>query len=288
MNNKVIIRGSTNPWILLMDNTGFNNKTVIITGASAGVGAECARQFANNGANLVLVARGEAALAKIAEELRAVTEVLTIAMDVSDTAACKKLLETANEKFGSVDVIVNNAGIHFRGTVDSRDADYFAMMVDVNLRAPIVLATAAIPYLRKSQGGAILMVGSLAGRSPLMGSATYSSTKAGLRAFTHALAEELEDSPIKVGLISPGPINTGFIMDHINDVDDIVYSQKMSSAEEVAVAILELASSDKVEVCIPAMAGKMTSLMYLFPKLRKFVRPILRKKGRKNKQKYLQ
>ena len=264
----------------------FKNQTVIITGASAGVGAECARQFAQNGAKLVLIARGEEALDKIAGELRATTEVLTISMDVSDTAACIKLFETVMEKFGSVDVIINNAGMHLRGRVDSRPAEDFAKMIDVNLRAPIVLATAAIPYLNKSNSGAIVMVGSLAGRSPLEGAATYSSTKAGLRAFTHALAEELEDSPIKVGLVSPGPINTGFIMDEIDDVDDIVYSQKMSTAAEVANEILNVASGNKMEVCIPAMAGKMTTLMYLFPKLRKFVRPILRKKGRKNKLRY--
>ena len=270
-----------------MSLSNFTGKTVIITGASAGVGAECARQFARQQANLVLIARGEAALAKISEELSAITSVLTISMDVADTQACEKLFETAEVKFGSVDIIINNAGTHNRGTVASRQPQDLATMVDVNLRAPIVLVTASISYLKKNTGSAIVMVGSLAGRAPLQGAATYSATKAGLRAFTHALAEELEDSSIHVGLVSPGPINTGFIMDDIEDVDDIVYSQKMSTAEEVAEEILALAVGEKVEICIPAMAGKMTTLMYLFPKLRKFIRPILRKKGRKNKQKYL-
>ncbi len=270
-----------------METLNFKDRTIIITGASAGVGAECARQFAKQGANLVLIARGEEALGQITNELSANTEVLSIAMDVSDSEACNALFETAIKKFGRVDVLINNAGMHLRGRVDSRPAEDFAKMVDVNLRAPIVLATTAIPYFNKSNGGAIVMVGSLAGRAPLQGAATYSSTKAGLRAFSYALAEELEGSSIKVGLVSPGPINTGFIMDEIDEVDDIVYSQKMSTAAEVAQEVLKAASGEKVEICIPAMAGKMTTLMYLFPRLRRFVRPILRKKGRKNKQKYL-
>ncbi len=269
-----------------MSQSYFEGKTVVITGASAGVGAACARAFALKKAKLVLVARGQEALKALAEELQTHTEVLTVAMDVSDTKACIGLFDKVVKKFGAVHILINNAGMHIRGTVASRKPEELATMVDVNIRAPIVLTTAVLPYLLKTGEGAIVMVGSLAGRAPMEGAATYSSTKAGLRAFTYALADELRETEIKVGLVSPGPINTGFIMDEIEEVDDIVYSQKMSSAEEVANAILDIAAGDKTEIIMPKSSAKMTSLMYLFPSLRRKIRPLLQKKGRKNKEKY--
>jgi len=159
-------------------------------------------------------------------------------------------------------------------------------MVDINMRAPLLLSCAAIPYLQRAGEGAIVNVGSLAGRAPLQGAATYSATKAGLRAFSYALADELRDSGISVGSVSPGPIDTGFIMDEIDAVEDIVFSQPMSSAEQVAAGILTVASGEEVEVVLPAASAKLTHISYLFPNLRRRLRPKLYEQGRKNKEKY--
>ena len=264
----------------------FADKTVIITGASAGVGASCARAFADQGANLVLAARGQPALEKIAGELGGQTRVITVAMDVADEAACINLLETAQEKFGAIHVLVNNAGVHNRGDVQKISPENVASMVDINLRAPLFLSAAVLPYIERTGGGAIVMVGSLAGRTPMQGAATYAATKAGLRAFTHGLAEELRGSGIHVGVVSPGPINTGFIMDEIDEVEDIVFSQPMSSSEQVAAACLSIAAGEELEICLPAVSGRMTTLSYLFPGLRRRMRPRLYAMGRKNKEKY--
>ena len=207
----------------------FEGKTIIITGASAGVGAACARAFARHKANLVLCARGQAGLDKISEELSSQCSLLTVAMDVSDTDQCLALLTKAEDEFGRVDVLINNAGMHHRGDLEKVKPIDVGSMVDINLRAPLILSCAAIPFIKKSDGGAIVMVGSLAGMAPLQGAATYSATKAGLRAFAYALADELKDSEINVGVVSPGPIDTGFIMSEIDVVEDIVFSQPMSS-----------------------------------------------------------
>lgn len=263
----------------------FTGKTVIITGASAGVGAACARAFAKAGANLVLAARGQAALDIIKAELSQQVKVITVAMDVGDAKACSQLITEAVTTFGGIDILVNNAGTHFRGDVAKRKADELAVMVDVNLRAPIQLTTAALPYIQKN-GGAIVMVGSLAGRAPLQGAATYSATKAGLRTFAHALADELRGTNVFVGVVSPGPIDTGFIMDDMDQVEDIVYSQPMSTAEQVADAVLKIARGESVEIAMPALSGKLTTLSYLFPSLRRATRPALYKIGAKNKNKY--
>lgn len=264
----------------------FDNKTVIITGASAGVGAACARLFASHKAKLVLVARGEAALNVIADELRSQCEVLTVVMNVASNEDCLALLEKAEAAFGAVHVIVNNAGMHARGDLEKVAPLDVAAMVDINLRAPLLLSCAAIPYLRRAGSGAIVNVGSLAGRAPLQGAATYTATKAGLRAFSYALSDELLGSGISVGVVSPGPIDTGFIMDEIDAVEDIVFSQPMSSAEQVAEGILAIASGQQVEVVLPASSAKLTHLSYLFPNLRRRLRPKLYEQGRKNKDKY--
>lgn len=264
----------------------FEGKTIIITGASAGVGAACARAFARHKANLVLCARGQAGLDKISEELSSQCSVLTVAMDVSDTDQCLALLTKAEDEFGRVDVLINNAGMHHRGDLEKVKPIDVGSMVDINLRAPLILSCAAIPLIKKSDGGAIVMVGSLAGMAPLQGAATYSATKAGLRAFAYALADELKDSEINVGVVSPGPIDTGFIMSEIDVVEDIVFSQPMSSADGVADAVLSIARGDKVEIAMPAASGRLVMLSYLFPALRRFMRPSLYAKGRKNKDKY--
>lgn len=270
------------------DQKAFLDKTVIITGASAGVGAACARAFASQGANLVLVARGQAALDEIDTELSTQTGVLTITADMGKMEDCLSLMNQAEVKFGSVDILVNNAGMHIRGDVENNKPEDLAAMVDVNLRAPIVLTTAAIPHIRKSGGGAIVMLGSLAGLTPLQGAATYSATKAGLRTFAYALADELRDSGIQVGVVSPGPIDTGFIMDEMDKVEDIVFSQPMSSADEVADSVLRLAAAEGTEITMPWFSGKLATLGYLFPSVRRAMRPSLYAKGRKNKEKYRQ
>ena len=267
-------------------NKRFSGKTIIITGASAGVGAACARAFAAQKANLVLVARGQQGLDIIEKELSAQTKVVTVAMDVSNVEQCLALLVKAEEEFGTVDVLVNNAGMHSRGDLETVDPADVGAMVDINIRAPLVLSCAAIPYLRRAGGGGIVLVGSLAGMAPLQGAATYSGTKAGLRAFAYALADEMRGTGIHVGVVSPGPIDTGFIMDEIDKVEDIVFSQPMSSPGDVADAVLSLAVGDKLEIPMPAASGKLTNLGYLFPRLRRYLRPKLYAKGRKNKDKY--
>jgi short-subunit dehydrogenase len=264
----------------------FKDKTIIITGASAGVGAACARAFAAQKANLVLVARGQQGLDLIKEELSTQTKVLTVAMDVADTEQYLALFTKVELEFGSVDVLVNNAGMHSRGNLENISPADVGAMVDINIRAPLMMSCAAIPYLRKAGGGAIVMVGSLAGMAPLQGAATYSGTKAGLRAFAYALADEMRGTGIHVGVVSPGPVDTGFIMDEIDNVEDIVFSQPMSSAGEVADAVLSIAAGEKLEIPLPAASGKMVNLGYLFPWLRRYLRPKLYAKGRKNKNKY--
>jgi len=267
-----------------MDNN-FEDKTVVITGGSAGVGAATARKFANAGANLLLVARSKKNLDRIAEELRPATQVKTVAMDVSDVDACANLFKKAEFEFGSVHILVNNAGFHSRGPAENIAIEDLGKMIDVNLRAPIILSRLAIPYIRNSGGGAIINVGSLAGRTPVPGAATYCATKAGLRAFTMALGEELKRSQIKVAAVSPGPIDTGFIMSNIDNVTDLTFSQPISTADQVADEIMKLCANGKRERSMPPISGFLTTMTYLFPDIGRVMRPIFESRGRRVKRK---
>ncbi len=262
----------------------FKNKTVIITGGSEGVGAAAAHSFADAGANLVLVARTRKNLEAVAEQLKGKTRVETVAMDVSDPEACVNMFKKAQYEFDHIHVLVNNAGYHQRGPVETVSADDLGKMIDVNLKAPIMLCRHAIPYLKEAGEGAIINVASLAGRTPVPGAATYSASKFGLRAFSFALAEELVDTNIKVAAVSPGPIDTGFIMSNIDIVTDLTFSQPLSTAEEVAVEIMKLCSSDKRERSMPPISGLLTYLTYLWPGIGRVMRPVLEKKGRRVKR----
>ena len=257
----------------------FKDKTVVITGGSEGVGAATARLFAEAGANLMLVARNKKKLESIAAELRDKTHVELFAMDVTDADACVDLFKKAAFEFGRVDILINNAGYHARGPVRDVPAEDLGRIIDVNLKAPIILARLALPYMEEAGSGAIINVASLHGRLASAGSTTYSSSKFGLRIFTLALRQELEGSNIKAAVVSPGPVSTGFIMDRLEETDDIVFSQPMSSAQEVAQVILDLCGNNIAEQAMPTSSGILTTAAYLMPWLRNWLSPMFLKKG---------
>lgn len=257
----------------------FRDKTVIITGGSEGVGAATARLFAEAGANLVLVARNKKNLEAIAEELRDKTRVAIFPMDVTDPDACVDVFKKAAFEFGRVDILVNNAAFHERGLVRDVEAQDLGRIIDVNLKAPIMLTRLALPYLEEAGGGAVINVASLHGRLPSAGATTYSASKFGLRIFSLALHEELRDSNTKVAVISPGPVDTGFIMDNLEVVDDIVFSQPLSTAEQVAQGILDLCGNNAREQAMPVSSGILTTIAYVFPWIGRAIKPLLEKKG---------
>jgi short-subunit dehydrogenase len=266
--------------VIFMSAPDFHNRTVLITGASAGVGKAAAEAFHDAGANVVLIARTEAPLRRAAEKL---ARSHWIAVDVANTAAMERAMNECVERFGGIHGLVNNAGAHFRGNLEKRSVDEIATMVDVNLRAPLVLTRMILPWLRQN-GGFIVNVASLAGKVPLDGAATYSATKFGLRAFTIAMAQELRGTGITVSAVSPGPIDTGFIMDDIDEVEDIVFSQTMCSASDVAHMILACARDGKLEREFPIGGAKLATLGYLIPQLRRTMKPLLSAKGRRVKE----
>ena len=265
----------------------FEGKVAVVTGASSGIGAAVGRMFAGEGAAVVLAARNAGALEKLAGEIAAVGgRALALPTDVGDIAAAERLLAGAVAAFGGLDVLVNNAGANKRGSIEKYTAAELAQVVQVNLTAPIVLSRLALPHMRTRGRGAIVNVASIAGRIPLVGEAVYSATKFGLRAFSFALAEELAGSGITVSAVSPGPVDTGFIMRELDEVPDVVFAQPMSSAEDIAKLVLDCAADGARERVMPQLTGYLATMGYLFPAINKLVLPLMESRGKTAKEQY--
>lgn len=264
----------------------FLDQVVLITGASTGIGAAAARMFAAEGARVVLAARGREALETLAAELRAAGhEAQVVPTDVADLEAMRQLVARAVEWGGRLDVLVNNAGVNHRGALELQSPEQLAQLVQVNLAAPIVLSRMALPHLTQARG-AIVNVASLAGRIPVVHEATYSATKFGLRAFSLALAEELRPTGVRVSVVSPGPVDTGFIMEDLDHVPDLVFSQPMSTAEQIATLVIECAVDGRPERMRPRVGGHLATLGYVFPALRRALVPMMERRGRAAKQRF--
>jgi short-subunit dehydrogenase len=268
-------------------NGRFKGKVVVITGASAGIGAAAARQFAAEGAVVALAARSGAPLQALAAELeRGGSRALAVPTDVGHPQAAARLLAHVAERFGGIDVLVNNAGANKRGPIERYTPEELATVVQVNLTAPIMLTRLVLPYLRTRGRGAIVNVASIAGRIPVPHEAVYSATKFGLRAFTFAMQEELAGSGITISAVSPGPVDTGFIMENLEEVPDVVFAQPMSSAADVAKCIVDCAADGEVERVIPQMTGYLATAGYLFPALRSVMFPLMERRGKQAKDEY--
>lgn len=261
----------------------MQGKVAIVTGASSGIGLAVAKAWAARGGKVALVARTASKLEVVAREIGA-DEAAAFPLDVQDLRGLVALPARVKERFGRLDVVVNNAGLNYRGPVDRIDPVQLADIVTTNLTAPILLTRAALDHM--SAGGSIVQVASIAGMAPIPGEATYSGSKAGLRAFSRAVAYDVEPRGIHVGCVCPGPVDTGFLGD-LEEVPNIVLSQPMITADDVARAVLTCIDERVDEIAIPARSGRLATMAYLVPAFAQKVRPVLEKRGAKNKERLI-
>ncbi len=185
-------------------------QTVLITGASSGIGLELAKLFARDGNNLVVVARREELLNKIADELKSEFGI-NVEVIPKDLTLEKSTLEIYDQlKDKDIDVIVNNAGFGAVGHFSELDYKRQIDMVNLNITALTSLTRLFIPKMIEKNRGGILNVGSLAGFQPGPYASIYYATKAFVLSFTEGLKEELENSNLKISCLAPGPTNTEF------------------------------------------------------------------------------
>ena len=182
----------------------------LITGASAGIGAEFARALAREGLSCVLTARREDRLQKLASELQERYQVPTrvVAADLADPAGCDRLIDAIKDL--QIDVFINNAGFGYAGRFDKQDTARLRDMVQVNCVAPVVLASRLLPGMRARGCGAMIVLGSIAGRQPLPRHALYAATKAFDLLFGEALWAEFRGTGVDILVLEPGPTESEF------------------------------------------------------------------------------
>ena len=187
-------------------------ETVLITGASSGIGRELARLYASDGAGLVLIARSEDKLRQLADELCANygAGAQVVPTDLSRPASPREIVEALAQRHIDVDVLVNNAGFGARGSVAEIGVERQLEMIEVNVAALTQLTALLLPGMLERRRGAILNVASTAAFQPGPNWAVYCATKAYVLSFTEALAEEVRGSGVRVSCLAPGPTDTGF------------------------------------------------------------------------------
>lgn len=189
----------------------FDGSTVLITGASSGIGEELARQLAPFAGCLLLTARRADRLEKLKKELaRPGLIIHCFSADLSDPSSVPRLLEQVLATGEKVSFLINNAGLGDHGLFENSDWDRQQEMIDVNISALTRLTRAFIPDMIKCRRGAILNVGSIAGMIPIPHMAVYAATKAYVNSFSEALRIELKGTGVSVTALCPGPIRTEF------------------------------------------------------------------------------
>jgi len=181
-------------------------KVAIVTGAGHGVGRATVRALAGRGTRVVAAGLGEPDLAKLAAEVGGDW----VVADARVPSHAADLVRHALDRYGRLDVAVANAGVGHAGEVADMTESRICDLVDINLRAPILLARAAVTPIRAQGGGALVFVSSIAGLVPVTREAAYSATKAGLEAFAETLREELRGSGVAVSTVAPTVVSTGF------------------------------------------------------------------------------
>ena len=226
------------------------DKVAMITGATRGIGKQIALTLANEGYNIVLNYRTENdELKQLKNEIESKkVKCLTVQGDVTNFEDCKQMIESAIEKFGKVDVLVNNAGITKDMLLARMKEEDFKQVIDVNLVGTFNMTKNVISYMMKTRNGRIINISSVVGIAGNAGQTNYSASKAGIIGFTKSLAKEVASRNILVNAVAPGFIETNMTDVLKQEVKDEIAKniplKRMGTPQDVANVVKFLASED--------------------------------------------
>ena len=232
-----------------------DNKVALITGGSRGIGEKIAEKFATEGYNLVInyvsnIENVEELEARI--KGNANIEILFVQADVTSFESCENMINKAIEKFGHIDVVVNNAGITKDGLLMRMKEEDFDKVINVNLKGTYNVTKNAIPHMMKQKYGRIVNISSVVGVSGNAGQANYAASKAGIIGFTKSVAKELASRNILANCVAPGFIKTDMTDVLSDSVKESINAQiplkKMGTAQEVAKAVYFLGNEENTYI----------------------------------------
>lgn len=224
------------------------DKTVLITGASRGIGAACAERFAEEGYNVVINYHSSRTAQSLAKRLSDEYGVRTLCIraDVGKKAECEAMVEKAIEEFGFIDVLVNNAGIALSGLFTVTNEDEWDRVIATNLSSVYYCCKAVLPHMIREHRGAIVNIASMWGEVGASCEVAYSASKAGVIGLTKALAKEEGPAGIRVNAVSPGVIMTdmmkGYDGDTMKELKDETPLSRLGMPEDIAKAVYFLSS----------------------------------------------
>jgi hypothetical protein len=244
--------------------------TVLVTGASAGIGCETALEFARRGANVAIVARREDRLRALAERIRRIgVEAHVIVADVGQSADVSRMVDATIERFGRIDVLVNNAGFGFSGTLEETDEAMMRELMDVNYFGAFNATRAVLPHMRARRSGHIVNVASVVGKFAFPYHGAYSATKFAMIGMTDSLRGELHGSGVTATVVLPGSTRTEFFdAQRTKDGHVSAPTGPQQDADVVARAIVRSAERPTPEVNMVRMFRVAYGLHGFFPALR--------------------
>lgn len=224
----------------------LQNKTAVVTGGAQGLGLAIARAFLDQGANVVLGDINQEALDNAKAALGAEGRVATRTCDVTNATDVDALVDAAVSEFGSIDVMVNNAGITRDATMRKMTEEQFDQVIDVHLKGCWLGTRAASIRMRESGGGAIINISSISGKVGMIGQTNYSAAKAGIVGLTKAAAKEVGHANVRVNAIQPGIVRTAMTAQLRDDVMEAKLKEvpmgRIGEPEEIGQVALFLAS----------------------------------------------
>jgi len=224
-------------------------KTVLITGATSGIGEACARRFAEGGYNIIITGRNAEKLSSLAAELKAVgAQVRTLTFDVRDAEAAVSSIASLEEGWRNIDVLINNAGLALGLEKEYEgDPEDWNTMIDTNIKGLLTMTRLIVPRMVERNRGHIINIGSVAGDAAYAGGAVYCASKAAVKTITDGLRIDLAETAVRVTNIKPGLVETNF--------SRVRFHSDRARAEKVYQGIKPLTGADIADVAFYAASA---------------------------------
>lgn len=210
-------------------------KTWLITGCSSGIGHELAKAVLKKGDNAVITARNVSKLNDLASDYP--QSALALSLDVTDSSSIANAVEQARQQFGTIDVLINNAGYGYRSSIEEGEPDHVSLLFHTNFFGPVELIKAVLPQMRTNRSGTIVNISSIAAVRSALGSGYYAASKAALELMSDGLSKELHPLGINVIIIEPGAFRTNFFSTSLKGtnkkIDDYAETVGKSRVENI-------------------------------------------------------